>query len=432
MNKETIKKLDRLSFNSLDLLGIDWRSKVKNNSSLQKEYLEYLQLKSNWVYMSIDYSQLEYYVLASLCGDASLVAAVNAGMDIHSFNTEKIFKLNLKQLENDRANAITPRDIKNAEACLLDFKAKRKITKALTFSLSYGAGKEKIAQDLHISVWEAEKLIKDFYNAYPKIKLWQGTTLLGAINNGYLETKFGRRRATPKLLGRMDIYDAFIKENAKTISKLKKDGEYWSLREEFKTVLNTDIQSLSSDMCSLAAHKFKEWLKIANKKAEIYFWVHDSIAYASHIDDCVEVSEKVRTIMENEVKYTGDPVNYRTALEVGYNYEWSSEIIRDHWLNTDNKKELILKHLDESLDKDINKKLKLIIKSTAADILNNDYLKEIRDTKSDYFDKLVEKLGIDGIGTPIEYMAWANNVSIEEYNASMGFDSNEDEESIEE
>ena len=131
--------------------------------------------------------------------------------------------------------------------------------------------------------------------------------------------------------------------------------------------------------------------------------------------------------MENEVKYTGDPVNYRTGMEVGYNYEWGSEINRDTWLNTEDKKELILKHLDLALDKDLAKKLKLIIKSTSADILNDNYLKEIRDSKSEYFDKLVAKLGIDGIDSPIAYMSYMNDVSIEEYNASMGFDCEDDD-----
>lgn len=419
-NMSTIKKLDALSFQSLDLAGIDWRSIIKTHPALTKEYYKFLDLKSKWVYCNQDYSQLEVYVLASLSGDDSLIHAVNAGLDIHSFNTEKVFKLDKKAMEKDLENAKTPDEIKDAQGALDLFKAKRKTIKALTFSLSYGAGKEKIAMDLRISLEEADKLIKDFYNTYPKIKQWQGEMLLGVIKNGYLETKLGRRRAMPKLKGRMDAYSAFIKEDAATIKRLKTDKEYWSLREEFKQVLNTNIQSLSSDMCSLAACKYKEWLKTSGLRAEMYFWVHDSIAFASHIDDAAAAIEGLRQIMENEVKYPGDRVNYRTSLEVGFNYEWAAEIDRNVWIASEDKQQLLVTALDESLDKDIKKKFKLIIKSSSLE-MNEDYLKTIKEEKEDYFEYLIKKLDMDGIYTVEDYMSYMNGVSLEEYNESMGF-----------
>lgn len=415
----TINKLDKTMFKSLDKLSINWRKIVSQDPELQKEYNDYLKLKSEWIFCSQDYSQLEIYVLASLCGDASLIGAVNAGLDIHSFNTEKVFKLNLKQLEKDRKLAITEDEILSADAALAMFKAKRKTIKALTFSLSYGAGKEKIASDLRVPVEEAQQLINGFYNTYPKIRLWQGNTLLNAINKGYLETKFGRRRGTPKLLGRNDAYSAFIKEDAKIISNLKRNGEYWSLREEFKTVLNTDIQSLSSDMCSLAACKFNAWLNSSDLRGEMYFWIHDSIGYSCHIDDAEQISEQLRIIMENNVKYEGDPVNYRTALEVGYNYEFCSEIKREDWVAPkQNKRTLITSALDKSLDSDLNKKFKLIVKSAALE-LDDTYLKKIRDAKEEYFDSLVTKLKIAGVYSPKEYVCMMNGCTAEEYDNAL-------------
>lgn len=415
-----IKKLDKLSFNSLDKLGINWRQLIKEDKELQKKYLQYLATKKDWIIVNMDYSQLEIYVMASLAKDAALIGAVNAGMDIHSFNCEKVFKLDLKAIEKARKDAVTSDDVKAAEAALEDFKSKRKTIKALTFSLSYGAGKEKIASDLRITIPEAKKLIDDFYNAYPSVKIWQNSMLLGAVQRGYIETPFGRRRATPKIHKRFDAYDAFGKELMSAIQALKKNKEYWSLREEVKTVLNSPIQSLASDMCSLAACKTKEAFRDAKLRAEMYFWVHDSITFAVHMDDAEQAIDLVANIMENNVKYTNDPVNYRTSIEVGYNYEWVSEIKRDEWIASSDKGSLIEKHLEESLDKDLKKKFKLIVKSTAENILDmKQYIASVKATKEEYFESLIEKLNLPGVYTPQEYMAYMNSVSLEEYEESF-------------
>jgi hypothetical protein len=294
--------------------------------------------------------------------------------------------------------------------------------------LSYGAGKEKIAMDNRITNDEANDLINGFYNIYPDVKTWQNVTFLTAIQLGYIETPFGRRRATAKVHNRMDAYYALVDENPRFISSLKKSGEYWTLREEFKTCKNTPIQSVASDMCSLAAIKFKEWLKTANKRAEMYFWVHDAIVFAVHIDDAVDVIETLRSIMENDVKYPGDPVTYRAALDVGYNYEWTVEIKRNEWLSGEDQKALLLKKLDEAIEKDKKKKFKLIVKSSSLE-MDESYLKKIKEAKEDYFENLVSKLGIDGIHTPQEYMAYMNDISPEEYEEAMNlFDDEDDEE----
>ena len=355
--RELFKKLDSLSFNSLDKLGINWRSVIKASPELELEYLKYLSLRQQYVIINMDYSQLELYVLASISGDKSMIATVMSGKDIHSENTKKIYGIDYEALEAEYKTSPEGSDRhKEVEYLLKDFKAKRKSTKALSFSLSYGAGAEKIAMDNKITVPEAEKLISDFYGIYPGVKTWQETTFLNAIKTGYIETPFGRRRATSKVYNRMDAYNALVKEDKKAISQLKKDGEYWSLRNEYKTCKNTPIQSVASDMCSLAACKFKEWLKIAGKRAEMYFWVHDAIVFAVHIDDAVEVIEKLRNIMETQVNYPGDPVSYRAALDIGYNYEWTVEIKREDWLNSQDRQALLVEKLNDALDLDIHKK----------------------------------------------------------------------------
>jgi len=425
MTEAIVNKLDSLSFNSLDKLGIDWRSVLKDNPELQKEYDSFLSLKKDWIIVNADYSQLELYVLASISGDTNMIATVNSGKDIHKETTKKIYGIDYETLEASLKLAKEyTEEYDSLKAQLKDFMNKRKSTKSTNFALTYGAGPEKIAMDLRIPYEEALKLINGFYNLYPKVKPWQETTFLNAIKTGYIETPFGRRRATSKVQGRMDAYKALVEEDKKTISKLKHDGEYWSLRNEYKTCKNTPIQSTATDMCSLAACKFKNWLKTAGKRATMYFWIHDSIVFAVHIDDAADVIDKLRDIMENQVKYDGDPVNYRTSLEVGFSYEWVAEIERDEWRHSPDKKALLLEKLDASLDIDKKKKFKLIIKSSSLE-MDETYLKKVKLSKEEYFEKLCEDLGIDGVHNPEDYMLAVNECTKDEYDEAMGFEEEE-------
>ena len=412
------KKLGKTSFTSLTKLGVDWKTLVLNNKELAKQYTEYAKAKSEWIIVNIDFSQLELYVLASLSKDPNMIATVNSGKDLHSENTKKVYGVDYEDIKNKlneaKASGVE-QDIVHYTMLWDDFWSKRKFIKALSFAITYGAGSSKIARDLRITIAEAEKLINDFYTAYPKAKEWQDRTFLHAIRDGYVETPFGRKRETKLIKGRMDAYKALVQNDAKMSRELKRNGEYWTLRDEQKQCKNSPIQSTATDMCSWAAIKVNKAFKRMNLRARMYFWVHDSIVFHCHIDDAVLAIKTVADIMENQVKYEGDPVNYRVEAEVGYTYEYVSKLERKDILSDSFSKELILEGLDKSLDEDINKKFNLIVKSTST-VMNNlpDYIKAMKEAKGDYFDELVSKLGL-GVNTPDEFMSLMNNATLTEY-----------------
>ena len=413
------KKLGKTSFNSLARLGVDWKTLVLNNPELSKQYAEYAKIKSEWIIVNIDFSQLELYVLASLSKDPSMIATVNSGKDLHSENTKKVYGVDYEDIKNKlneaKASGVE-QDIVHYTMLWDDFYAKkRKFIKALSFAITYGAGSSKIARDLRITVGEAEKLINDFYTAYPKAKEWQDRTFLHAIRDGYIETPFGRKRETKLIKGRMDAYKALVQNDIRMSKELKRNGEYWTLRDEQKQCKNSPIQSTATDMCSWAAIKVNKAFKKQSLRAKLYFWVHDSIVFHCHIDDAVKAIKLVSDIMENQVKYEGDPVNYRVEAEVGYTYEYVSKIERKDILSDSFSKELILERLDKSLDDDIKKQFKLIVKTTSTEMTNiQDYIKAMKEAKSEYFDDLVSKLGL-GVSTPDEYMSALNQTTLTEY-----------------
>ena len=165
----------------------------------------------------------------------------------------------------------------------------------------------------------------------------------------------------------------------------------------------------------MAAVKVNKALKKLNLRAKMYFWVHDSIMLHAHVDDAVQTIKLVADIMENKVKHEYDRVNYRVEAEVGYSYEYMCKIERKDIINDTLTKELLLEKLDKSLDDDINKRFRLIIKTTSTEM--NDlptYIKAMKEAKSEYFDNMVEKMGL-GVSTPDEYMSMMNAVTLTEY-----------------
>ena len=78
-------------------------------------------------------------------------------------------------------------------------------------------------------------------------------------------------------------------------------------------------------------------------------------------------------------------------------------------------KDLILEKLDKSLDEDINKSFKLIVKSTST-VMDKlpDYIKAMKEAKQEYFDDMVAKLNV-GVSTPDEFMSAMNQATLTEY-----------------
>lgn len=414
----SLKKLHQSSFSSLTKAGFDWYSFIKTQPKLEKDYYNYLDLKAKKCIINTDYSQLECYVLASLSGDQKFIDVVNSGKDVHSSNVTNVYGLVKEDIERNLEEAIKCNNfelIHAYESDLESFKTKRKFIKALTFALAYGAGAGTIANNLRISTEDANKLIDDFYNTYPRIREWQKETVLFAIRNGYIETRFGRQRATPLLYNSVEAYNAFVLEKPQIVNALKKNGSYWTLRQEVKVCLNTPIQSLASDMATKAFCISRKKFKRENRLCKPLFFVHDSIVMSADINNAVEDTRDLMSIMENDVKYDGDPVNYRVAAEFGYNYEYVTEVDRDILLSDKFTVDFIKETLTKSLDHDLNRKLKLIVKSSSGNLMDAEgYIGEIKEAKQAYFEKMLEDMGFTG-HTPLSYMAYMNGMTTDDY-----------------
>lgn len=73
-------------------------------------------------------------------------------------------------------------------------KKRRSAIKGVLLGIMYGRGTASVAESIHSTPEEAQKIIDDFFEAYPKIKVFVEKKNKEAKEKGYTETAWGRRR----------------------------------------------------------------------------------------------------------------------------------------------------------------------------------------------------------------------------------------------
>lgn len=194
-----------------------------------------------------DYKQAEICALAYLSGDLELIRAVENQDDIHSVVGRRMFRK--MDLTND--------EFKNK------FKALRISAKSIIFGLLYGRGAKAIAREVQkagISCTEdeAQKLMDDFMDQYPSIRLLIERTHMEVEHQHYVETLWGRREYFP------------------TIGKVRNNILARMKRQAF----NFKIQGYVGDLLRVALHNHWKFRR-ANPHIDYLpvMTVHDSIVH---------------------------------------------------------------------------------------------------------------------------------------------------------
>lgn len=152
----------------------------------------------------------------------------------------------------------------------------RRYAKAVNFGIIYGISDFGLSENVGITVKEAKKYIEDYLEKYPKIKEYMDNTKNIAVEKGYVETKFGRRRYVPNIVSQNYI----IREQAKRIA------------------MNAPIQGTAADITKIAMVKIEERIKKEKLDAKILLQVHDEI-----IVECNDnIKEKVANILKEEME----------------------------------------------------------------------------------------------------------------------------------
>jgi len=152
----------------------------------------------------------------------------------------------------------------------------RRYAKAVNFGIIYGISDFGLSENVGITVKEAKKYIEDYLKKYPKIKEYMDNTKNIAVEKGYVETKFGRRRYVPNIKSQNYI----IREQAKRIA------------------MNAPIQGTAADITKIAMVKIEERIKEEKLNAKILLQVHDEI-----IVECNNnIKDKIANILKEEME----------------------------------------------------------------------------------------------------------------------------------
>jgi DNA polymerase-1 len=212
------------------------------------------------VFVSADYSQVEFRIAAHLSGDERLLEAFREGRDLHAATAEALFG-DGPLFGGRRKDAA-----KAAE--------ERRLAKAVNFGILYGQSAFGLARTLGIPRKEADAMIRSYFEAYPRLRSWMDDLLAKARETGYVETIFGRRRPVPELKS--------SNHNIRTAAE--------------RVAINSPVQGSAADLIKIAMIRLHERLS-AHKGSAIVLQVHDELLLETPEKSGAEIESLVREEM---------------------------------------------------------------------------------------------------------------------------------------
>ena len=224
--------------------------------------------------LSLDYSQIELRVLASLSNCKGLLDIFRSGEDIHSATAKTIFNLEGEPTDQQRRKA-----------------------KTVNFGIVYGISDWGLADQLQVSVYEAKNIISSFYANFPEIATFFQNIVNDALKNGYVSTLMGRRRYLREL----------------------HDSNYQTREFAKRAAMNAPIQGTAADLIKTAMIKVNNKLKEEGFKSKMVLQIHDELIFKVVKEEKERLYKTVKELMENAIELA-------IPLEVdgGFGLDWYS------------------------------------------------------------------------------------------------------------
>lgn len=229
--------------------------------------------KPGCVLVAADYSQVELRIMAHLSEDPSLLAAFNAGQDIHRATAAEVFDVEVDAVTTEQ----------------------RRSAKAINFGLIYGMSAFGLARQLGINRKQAAEYIELYFARYPGVQNYMNNIRYSAAENGYVETISGRRLYLPEINDR--------------------NGMRRQAAE--RTAINAPMQGTAADIIKRAMISVDSWLENSDLQSRMIMQVHDELV--------LEVPEsELETVKQGLVERMGSAAELLVPLvvDVGVGDNW--------------------------------------------------------------------------------------------------------------
>lgn len=147
-----------------------------------------------------------------------------------------------------------------------DGAARRSSVKSLLLGIMYGRGTASIAEQIHGTREDAQKIIDDFYSSYPKVKQWMDKTLEFAKKNGYVEDLWGRRRRLPELF--LEKYSFSLPSDKNSSASLTMFNPFLICKNSMNPEIKSAIELLKEKLSKVKNRN--EFKKIKNEAFSKY------------------------------------------------------------------------------------------------------------------------------------------------------------------
>nr|XP_035923177.1 DNA polymerase nu [Halichoerus grypus] len=209
-------------------------------------------------FLAADFSQIELRILAHLSGDPELLKLFRES------ERDDVFSTLTSQWKD-----IAPERVTHAD---------REQTKKVVYSVVYGAGKERLAACLGVTVQEAARFLESFLQKYKKIKDFVQTTIAQCHQTGYVASIMGRRRPLP----RVRAQDQQLRAQAE------------------RQAVNFVVQGSAADLCKMATiHVFTAVAASPTLTARLVAQIHDELLFEVEDSQIPEFAALVRGTMES-------------------------------------------------------------------------------------------------------------------------------------
>jgi DNA polymerase-1 len=245
---QTIAATGRLSSINPNLQNIPIRTELGNE--VRKAFIAE---KGN-VLLSLDYSQIELRIAASMADDPEMIKIFKSGGDFHTATAARIF--------NVKETAVTP--------------TQRRDAKTINFSVLYGVSAFGLSSRSEMSQAEARDHIKNYFTVFHKLKKYIDGTIELTKKQGFITNPLGRIRYLPEI-------------NAPNFA-IRGAAE----RQAF----NMPLQSLAADIIKMAM------IEIEKKypESQMLLSVHDELVFEVKKTEAEKYAKDIKHIMESVYK----------------------------------------------------------------------------------------------------------------------------------